>query len=228
MRNGELFIEMPHGEMLGFDDVMMLSGSLEMMPGTIAICPANKREKLDMIYLPDRMAANTRPDSGTVIAVGDGVPLAIGDIVLYRPYHGKWIGDFEVDGKVFEQIRLYGVTKPWRQSIVAKKVGNDWKPVADWVIVERDDNLKVGEILIHFDSGVNQSSFATVIDVGPETDGVKPKDRIIINDEPNCGMRFRFQNDMKPYQALRQFGDRENNRHVKMDNIYAVIENEDV
>lgn len=67
-------------------------------------------DRIGSIWLSDGASSTLSSDLCVVIAVGDGVDLSPGDVVLVRPTHGDWIedavfGEYAAEGRV----RVYGV-----------------------------------------------------------------------------------------------------------------------
>ena len=66
-------------------------------------------ERLGSVWLSDGASSSLSSDLCVVIAVGSGVDLSPGDVVVVRPTHGDWIenavfGDYRAEGRV----RVYG------------------------------------------------------------------------------------------------------------------------
>lgn len=124
--------------MLGADgpDASHLYGKYTPLPGRTVVLVAPIREESNGIYIPETVGGRLRPDVGTVVAVGDGVGLQVGDTVAVRPYDGLWQGD----------LRFYGIARSadydgtervhWAESIplVKREV---WEPT-DGVLIRRN------------------------------------------------------------------------------------------
>lgn len=66
--------------------------------------------RVGSVWLSDGASASLSSDMCVVIAVGEGVDLSPGDVVLVRPTHGDWIEDARFGPYVAEgRVRVYGL-----------------------------------------------------------------------------------------------------------------------
>jgi co-chaperonin GroES (HSP10) len=194
MRDSENFIELPGEAGKVPEEAFDLFTAL---PGRFVILVDPVRQSHAGLILPDEVAAKTRPDAGTVIAVGPGVPLALGERILVRPYHGAWIEDVPLGGEL-RQVRLYGVTRPWHESALMAWRAEEWQPLADWVLLRREPNETTtsGIWQARPDSKPRRHD-ATVVRIGPglrrsKTSSLAPGQHVLAENGPNAGLKFRF------------------------------------
>lgn len=165
--------------------------AIKCPPGRVVVEMAEAETQRGVLHLTDEFAANMRPDIGTVIAVGDGVDLEPGEVVLVRGYDGTWrrsfvSGDYQPSG----ELRFYGVycgsygepqVSPWYESIVATMDSNmSVHPKGIWVKVKRDPCKEQtdGGVLLHADHEY-RSNIGTVLEVGEWVGTVAVGDRIV-------------------------------------------------
>lgn len=92
---------------------------LRLVGASVAVCMAPVERRFGSLELPEEVASVRSPDFGAVAAskVSD---LPVGSLVMVRPYDGLWIDSRDYpwvpEGR---QLRLYGVTSDWRDSIEA-------------------------------------------------------------------------------------------------------------
>lgn len=104
---------------------------LSCLPGRAAVL-MHKGEKRGGLYMP--ISGRLNPDAGILVDADiDGPP--VGSEVIVRPYSGKWVDGWH-EGR---QLRLYGVSEPWHESIVASRTPVGIEPTWDWVLVKRQD-----------------------------------------------------------------------------------------
>jgi co-chaperonin GroES (HSP10) len=186
------------------------------------------------LLLPDRVAGRLRPDAGTVLAVGSGLPdLAPGDQVLVMPYRGNWfegfrVGDYAAEG----QVRVYGVASMNEREHVAEdayvsvrgKLGVLFpEAVGPWVFIRRDPvTASSGGVLLTDDEQF-RSGLATVVSagcraLGPDGSSLLSRgDRVlyhgnaIVTDCEFLSSRYELEGDPRDYVF------------VKAADVYAVV-----
>lgn len=159
------------------------------------------------LFLPDKVAANLRPDVGVVLAVGseisigsDGELLGVvgpepelmaGDVVVVRGYDGTWREKFAVgDYKAQSTVRCYGLWSaegtwgevklyPWHESIVARLTEEmNMIMLRDNMLVKRDPLIEREGLIELSNDSQYRNNTATVLEVGPRC-SYKAGDRII-------------------------------------------------
>ncbi len=201
LRDSELFIEMPEPDRAPCDPI--LPQTIKPLPGRVVVQMDPPRQRYGSLCLPDEVKGRTRPDSGTVVAVGPPkrlqsgnhgpVELMIGDRVLVRPYHGLWLDDFlAADGWCYHDLRLYGVTHHWSESIVAVWAGDAWRPSLGWLLVRREPNHRSsGGIHLPRAGRLPKANRARVL--ATSNGGHIPPDSWVLCDpDPNAGLQLRF------------------------------------
>ena len=108
-----------------------MSTTLEPLPGKVVVRPLDCQMIAGLHQIVHEWGPNTSMDCGHVLAVGEGVPLDIGDFVVYRPFEGLWLD---------RRTRVFGQGCPWYDQVVARITGTTYKPelepLADWVLVQ--------------------------------------------------------------------------------------------
>lgn len=136
-------------------DLDRASSVMRMLPGKIAV-EMHECEKKGLIYLP--VSNRLRPDVGTVIGVGRGIPLEVGDVVLCRPDDGQWHESFNYGGyEAKGTVRLFGIAGtrpehvegqekdrgvyeivPWWESVPARVCDDRILPNGPQVVIRRE------------------------------------------------------------------------------------------
>lgn len=152
-------------------------------PGIVLIEMLPEADRLGSLYLPDRLAANMRPDIGIVLSCGPDVTLFPGQMVAVDGYQGQWLAGFEVPGySTDNQVRVLGkyvqhahgetVKVPWDECVLALILPEEENMVAvkNNLIVRRDP-------LITHEGGIELPSysqyhtgFGAVESIGPQCD----------------------------------------------------------
>ncbi|HWD38861.1 MAG TPA: hypothetical protein VG944_08440 [Fimbriimonas sp.] len=173
-------------------------------------------EKIGNIFLPDRLAANMRPDVGIVLSAGYGVSLKPGQMVAVDGYQGQWLQEFEVPGyKTDNQVRVYGKSTafvhgeceriPWDECTLALIIPETMEMTASHtnLFVRRDPMVTTDRGFLMPSKEHYFTGMATVESVGPmafvnEKTGeklmdVKPGDRI--HYDTRAEREFAFEGD---------------------------------
>ncbi len=124
-----------------------LTNDISMAPKCAAVEMCPFAEKVGTILLPDRVGGRLRPDAGWVLAVGEGIDLEIGDVVLVMPYKGDRYQPFYAGYETEGEVRLYGISSPNEfthvkegayQGIRGKLVEGKIEAIGHWVLIRRD------------------------------------------------------------------------------------------
>jgi len=118
-------------------------------PNTIYLCEGEEMPEVTgpqclkgrvavLMYSGEKRGSILAPPSGILnpdvgVIVNSGIPLQEGTEVVCRPYHGKWIDDWQRSGR---QLRLFGVSCPWYDSIPAIRTPIGLEPTHDWVLLK--------------------------------------------------------------------------------------------
>ena len=114
--------------------------SLSCLPGRAGVL-MHRAATRGGVYMPGSGRLN--PDVGTLVYADIEGPIP-GAEVIVKPYSGLWVDDWHTEevpgeGPVKRQLRMYGVSEPWHESIVAVKTPLGIEPTWDWVLLERHD-----------------------------------------------------------------------------------------
>lgn len=133
-----------------------------------------------------------RPDVGVVVAVGLGVDLWPGDVVVVSPVGGTWRWGFQAgDYRPENEIRVYGIycdethagqpeIIPWWLEIFAVMTDlYSIVPKGDQMLVKRDPIVKVEKGVILPDSAHYATNMGRVLSVGPDVENVRIGQRLI-------------------------------------------------
>lgn len=171
-------------------DFEAASAALKCPRGRVAVEMLEAETKYGLLFLPDKLGANLRPDVGVVVAAGHDVPLEQGDVVIVRGYDGTWreevsIGNYTPVG----QLRSYGVFVPtvgdpvvikWWDSIVGVLLkGKHIKPTGNNMVVLRDPEITSDGGILLSSRSTYRSNLATVVRVGPDCVDVREGDRVL-------------------------------------------------
>jgi hypothetical protein len=91
-------------------DFAMASSVIRPLSGRFYALEFPAVDRVGSVWLSDGASSSLSSDLCVVIAVGDGVGLTPGDVVVVRPTHGDWIesaafGPYTAEGRV----RIYGI-----------------------------------------------------------------------------------------------------------------------
>ena len=90
-------------------DLELASRVIKPLPGRFYAVEFPAVDRIGSIWLSDGASSSLSSDLCVVIAVGAGVDLSPGDVVLVRPTHGDWIEDAEFGSYRAEgRVRIYG------------------------------------------------------------------------------------------------------------------------
>ena len=192
---------MPEQEFAPCDAI--LPQTIRPLPGRVVLQMDSERQRYGALTLPDQVKGRTRPDAGTVVAVGsprklqggsyDPVELMMGDRVLVRPYHGLWLDNFgAADGWRYHDLRLYGVTHHWSESIVAVFTQEAWQPTPGWLLIRRESNHQsAGGIHIAHSGSRPKATRARVLATS-DSERIPAESWILCDPDPNAGLQLRF------------------------------------
>jgi co-chaperonin GroES (HSP10) len=176
------------------------------------------------LYLPEEMAANRKPDVGTVIASQEP-DIRPGDRMVYAPWAGLWIRPCRIGPYRVHDLRFYGMpddgedtTKTMREplgDVLPAKIGRTIEPIRDNVVIRRDP-LKVtsGALSLALpDDAKHRTLKATVFAAGPwATVGdrvLQPGDRVMYNPHAlvlgltSLGPIEGFEGDLSDYAIIK-------------------------
>lgn len=118
-------MDQPNTIFLCEPEQLTLSTQYDALPGRVVVQMYEGKSR-NGILMP--LSGNLNPDMGVVVSSGV-MDLMVGDEVGVKPYDGGWKDD----------LRFYGITDDWFDSIPIRRVGTEILPNWDWVIVERLD-----------------------------------------------------------------------------------------
>jgi len=95
LREGELDVYLPEGMAARRIDLAAAEKGIECGQSCLAVEMDPPRQTKGEILIPETVGARLRADAGTIVSVGTGVDLEVGDRVLVRPYHGLWFDPFD-------------------------------------------------------------------------------------------------------------------------------------
>lgn len=166
-------------------DWQLAAENIGCLKGRVVVEMASADRMRGVLFMPDNVADNLRPDIGTVIAKGDDVPLQLGDVVAVRGYDGTWRENFAAGDYIAkDQVRFYGVfvewgcygepqASSWWESVIAV-LGDKMEikeVLGDMVLVKRDPVLEeVGGVFLTEDQEYRTNA-GTVVKVGPGKPG---------------------------------------------------------
>ncbi len=189
------------------EEAVRASLTVKCPPGkAVAVCHGAPA-RIGVVELPDEARETFRPDLATVIAVGEGVTLCPGDVVLTDNQLGKRVQGLELDGVQTDgEVRMYGceggtafdadlydneVTgdaevpfglQDWSDGIPAKVVGCSVQAVGDKAVF-RLPPLQAetsGGVLLT-ESRKRRSALWTVESVGERTTFLKPGHKVCLH-----------------------------------------------
>lgn len=187
-------IQLPASEMVPVD-FELARKYLAPMPGrtVVEMQPVDKETASGLVLSGSgRAERRLRPDVGTVLAAGAGVPLVAGDVVIVDYEHGKYIENAVFgEYRAAEQVRMYGAAAeaggeplfvPWHESIWGLYMSEKELPVQplhDWVLIEREDVQESVSGIILPDDAKFRSSIGRVLAAGPLAMDVAVGSRVI-------------------------------------------------
>lgn len=225
MRNDELYIEFP----LSTKPRKLAEDIITPLPGRIGVLMDTPRANYGELMLPDELAGRTRPDAGTVQCVWKSFedhngnfnecPIFPGEKVLVRPYHGLWCDYGE------NQIRFYGVTTAWYNSIIARwsEELEEWVPMPTWFMIKRKTNAvrDSGLLIPNADSKTKCIEAEVILS---SNSSIPEGATVLVDPHPNQGYRCRFQDDYAGCEFIQDFdydGKVKGQRAIQ--NIWAVL-----
>lgn len=215
LRDSELFIELPEVE--AASPALRAAPGLTPLPGCVVVQMDAERQSFGHLHLPDQVKGRTRPDAGVILAVGspkqhqsgsfEPVELMPGDRVLVRPYHGLWLEKFmDSQGNEYLDLRLYGVTRPWSQSILAQWVENRWIPTRGWFLIRRESNeASPGGVILSNPRSKPRATRARIVATS-DPERIPEGCHILCDSDSNASLELRFGN-LKGFELLQEISD---------------------
>jgi len=153
--------------------------NIKCLAGRVVVEMAPAEKKRGLLFLPDKLAANERPDVGVVLACGSDTQQNPGDCVVVRPYDGTWRTDFEAgDYKAQGDVRMYGVfgasqgeceLYDWSDSILALLDSDlNMTPLKRNLLIKRDPTVKQEGLIQLSEGSEYRTNIGTVISVGED------------------------------------------------------------
>lgn len=146
-------------------------GIIKALPNRLAVL-MHEGKSQNGVLMP--LSGRCSPDVG--IVVSSGVGIGEGTEVLVHPYHGAWYDNYFGTGK---QMRLYGVTADWHDSVVAIRQNGFIMPTMDWVLIARNV-LSASEGGIALLEGYS-SERGEVVAIGPAVKEVRAEQSVLFH-----------------------------------------------
>ena len=186
-------------------DFELASRAIKPLSGRFYAVEFPSVDRIGSIWLSDGASSSLSSDLCVVIAVGEGVSLSPGDVVLVRPTHGDWIEDAVFGGYRAEcRVRVYGLAcsfegepvrvawdecAPVRLPIFDCRLPIDNKTMNEQrleatgrnVLIRRDPVVRSEHGVILPDEAIYRTCMATVVSVGSQVQEVKAGDRVHYN-----------------------------------------------
>lgn len=204
-----------------------LAERIRCQDGIVAMVPDTVPDIAAGIVLPEQMAADRKPDVGTIIS--SGVPeLAPGDRVLYLPWAGQWFRPFRVGNLQIHDMRFYGLVSGIVQDKTTPEPIEDCIPatvneaaglrlLGEWVLIRRDPiqhQSQFGDMVFDLpDDVTHRTRKAVVVAVGPRAElagyPVAEGDRVVYNsaslvlDLRGLGTRLKWLGDPADYALIK-------------------------
>lgn len=191
-------------------------GLFDCAPGVFALALDAPETMRGGLELPSEVAERLRSDCGTVLAVGEGVDLPVGESVIVRPYSGYHLYDCEFkNGVSLPRLAFYGLNSPWQSCVLAVYDGARWMPSEGWVALRSRIQEKVNGIYVPNPGAKPRSTTGRVVRVAEDETNFGPGDTVLVSGTENDSYYFRF-----PWID----GDLSELEWVRTSNVVAVVE----